>query len=208
LLLATLVVLSYKLPNYYKNSASHRTLCTLYRVSSVDTSKLAYVSSVNITISQSLDYQSTAPSRLCPLICKSITIARIQDFSPSPSVLCLQPARRLCCCTMLFLPSKSRVLDPATRSSSLPPVFSTILTVATITRLPLRCKYTRTAIATLSRCAVPLLLAVLLITTRACSSEKRIRVANNTLEPSQSPVPAYPPACCRSNKKVPPSIQA
>jgi hypothetical protein len=140
---------------YYRNSASHRTLCTLYRVSSVDT--LAYVSSINIAISQSLDYQSTAPSRLCPLICKSITIARIQDFSPSPSVLCLQPARRLCCCTMLFLPSKSRVLDQATRSSSLPPVFSSILTVATITRLPVRCKYTRTAIATLSRRAVPLL---------------------------------------------------
>jgi hypothetical protein len=116
-------------------------LCAIYRASSVDTWRM-YLSRTNITISQSLDYQSTDPSRLCPLICKSITIARDQDFSPSPSVLCLQPARRLCCCTMLFLLSKSRVVDQATRSISLPPVFSTILTVVMITRLPVRCKYT------------------------------------------------------------------
>ena len=75
---------------------------------------------INITISQSVDYQSTAFSTLCPLICKSITIARTQDLSPSPSVLCLQPGRRLSLRHAIFA-QRSRVLDQAT----LPPVFST-----------------------------------------------------------------------------------
>jgi hypothetical protein len=109
---------SYQTTVLLKHSTSHRTLCTLYRSSFVDTWRVFLT--INITISQSIDYQSTAFSTLCPLICKSITIARTQDLSPSPSVLCLQPERRLCCCTMLFLPTKAGSWNQAT----LPPVFS------------------------------------------------------------------------------------
>ena len=87
---------------------------TICRISSVDTWHPLFPSITNnhhhhLSLSQlpRLSIIRTFHT-MRPLICKSITIARTQDFSPSPSVLCLQPAQRLCCTTMLFLPTKAR----------------------------------------------------------------------------------------------------
>jgi len=111
-----------------------------------------------------IDYQSTASSSLCPLICKSITIARTQGLSPSPSVLCLQPERRLCCCTMLFLLSKAGSwIKPRAVAVFHPSSLPTSINYHTATSPP------QATIAALSRRIVPLLQpAVLLLTTRAC----------------------------------------
>ena len=135
-----------------------------------------------------------------PLICKSITIARTQDLSPSPSVLCLQPGRRLCCCTMLFLPKQSRFLDQAT----LPPVFSTNDSDYYTVTGPLQ------VYSNCHRHSQPALCA-----TSTRDNDKGMFHWQSGSEwqtphssPSQSPVPAYPPGSRRSNKKFPPSIQA